>query len=628
MIRTAFLIPHAAMAEKIESMPEARCFHVERCRIHKWLDSATKLADLGYEIVITRTGTAERIRRSGLPLAVVEMRVTAYDVLRATAKAWETGRTAAVTVHDAIAADVRSLLPFLTPSVRCYSTGSDDASIEAVILQAAREGAEVIVGGGLFCQLAEKHGVPSVLIDSGGESVRQALAEAGRLREAWEEERAKRDLFRAVLDYAHEGILTLNERGELATINRKAQELLGVSATRIVGAHIDSLWPEPGFSGQTAAEKEELHGMATLNGRSILYNKASLSLGKHAATLVTFQEVGEIQKREAVVRKAMYGKGHTAEAVFSRLEGASPAMSRAVALAKEYAVARSNVLVVGETGVGKELFAQSIHNHSPRRKGPFVAVNCAALPANLLESELFGYVGGAFTGANKEGKMGLFELAHGGSVFLDEISEMDYVNQSRLLRVLQERSVMRLGGDRVVNVDVRVLAAANKNLKRLVREGRFREDLFYRLNVLRLEIPPLRARRGDVRILAEEFLRRLASKGRVPRLSSSAVSALTAHHWPGNVRELQNVVERLVVARAGEVIQASHIAEALEEWDDAPPAPPFHEKEIEDITDALREARGVQSRAAKILGVDRSTLWRKMRKFGINAKGNSGINSF
>ncbi|CAK7019533.1 MAG: Anaerobic nitric oxide reductase transcription regulator NorR [Desulfovibrio sp.] len=620
MIRTAFLIPYAPMAEKIESMPEVRHIHVERCPVNGWFAAATKLANLGYEIVITRTGTAARIRHSGLPLTVVEMPVTAYDILRAVAKAHDMGRNIALTTHSFIAPDVRSLLPFLTRPVRCYATASDDASIEALVLQAVEEGADVIVGGGLFCQMAEKHGIPASFIDSGEESIHQALAEAGRLQEAWEEERAKRRLFSAVLDFTHEGIITLDTRGEISTCNRTAQDLFGLSAAQATGMNIDALWPEPGFGKRAGTDEEELNGIAQLNGRSVLYNMVPIAQGSRAATLVTFQEVREIQQAEAVVRKAIYSKGHTANASFSRLAGKSPVMARAVSLAKEYAATHSNVLIVGETGTGKELFAQSIHNHSARRKGPFVAVNCAALPTTLLESELFGYAGGAFTGAAKDGKMGLFELAHGGTIFLDEVSEMDYANQSRLLRVLQERSVMRLGSDRVINVDVRVVAAANKNLKKLVREGDFREDLFFRLNVLRLELPPLRARQGDIRLLAEDFLRNLAPKGRIPRLSPSAVSALAAHPWPGNVRELRNTMERLAVMPPGEVIQAAHVADVLEEWDTASTASPFHAGEIRKITEALERAGGVQSKAAHILGVDRSTLWRKMRRFGIRIR--------
>lgn len=205
--------------------------------------------------------------------------------------------------------------------------------------------------------------------------------------------------------------------------------------------------------------------------------------------------------------------------------------------------------MIGETGTGKELFAHAVHHASPWAQGPFVAVNCAALPSSLLESELFGYEEGAFTGAARKGKPGMFELAHRGSIFLDEVSELDNSSQLRLLRVLQERCAMRLGGNRLIPIDVRVIAASNKNLWDLVERRAFRDDLFFRLNVLPLFLPPLRAREGDVAVLARHFLEEICRRRGVGfRLAQSALKRLNRHPWPGNVRELGNVMERISLA--------------------------------------------------------------------------------
>jgi len=210
---------------------------------------------------------------------------------------------------------------------------------------------------------------------------------------------------------------------------------------------------------------------------------------------------------EEKIRKELYTKGLVAQYRFEQILGVSREINEIKAdQPRSFRRLRQPLLISGASGTGKELFAQSMHNSSQRKKGPFVAVNCASLPANLMESELFGYVEGAFTGANRKGKPGLFELAHKGTVFLDEISEMDKYGQSRLLRVLQERQVRRLGDDKNIPVDVRIIAASNRNISRLVREGSFREDLFYRLNVLTLNLPALKERRGDIRYLAEHFL--------------------------------------------------------------------------------------------------------------------------
>jgi len=220
--------------------------------------------------------------------------------------------------------------------------------------------------------------------------------------------------------------------------------------------------------------------------------------GATASSIATLQDVSHIQAVEEEIRREMYLKGYTAKFDFADIVAHDELTLRTVSLAKRFAATHASILIQGESGVGKEVFAQSIHNASDRRLRPFIAMNCAAIPESLIESELFGYVDGAFTGARKKGKPGIFELAHGGTIFLDEISEMPFHLQARLLRVLQEHEVMRLGDDKIIPIDVRVIAATNRNLEKLTKEGLFRVDLYWRLNVLNLFIPPLRERRKDV----------------------------------------------------------------------------------------------------------------------------------
>ena len=281
----------------------------------------------------------------------------------------------------------------------------------------------------------------------------------------------------------------------------------------------------------------------------------------------------------------------------------------------------SNVLIVGETGTGKELISQSCHNASLRKHGPFVAVNCAALPESLLESELFGYVEGAFTGAAKGGKPGLFELAHKGTIFLDEISEIPLKLQGRLLRVLQEREIMRLGHDRMIPIDVRVISATNQDLKRLAAEGKFRLDLLYRLDVLQIEVSPLRDRKEDIIELAFHFIKYFSRKCRknVHKMSSEAQDLLRSYAWPGNVRELCNICERLVVLSDSENILATDVARVLKPTDPLPQAtsPPKATAEPKklnwsQVEETLRLTDGNKAQAAKLLGISRTTLWRKL----------------
>ena len=308
----------------------------------------------------------------------------------------------------------------------------------------------------------------------------------------------------------------------------------------------------------------------------------------------------------------------------ANLVGTSPALQGALGLVRKVASSRSTALVTGETGTGKELVAGMIHGLSARADGPFIKVNCAALPETLLESELFGHERGAFTGADRT-RIGRFEQAHGGTLFLDEIGDMAPSTQAKLLRVLQDREFTRLGGSRPLRVDVRIVAATNRDLEREMHAGRFREDLFYRLNVIRIAMPPLRERPDDVETLAAHFADHFAREmGRVERrLSAAALARLRAHGWPGNVRELRNVIERAVLLAEGERIEVSDIdvADAPERDaaadDGAPRGLSIREVERSLVLAALARAGFVQKDAAELLGVSRRKLNYMVQRMGI-----------
>ena len=307
----------------------------------------------------------------------------------------------------------------------------------------------------------------------------------------------------------------------------------------------------------------------------------------------------------------------------TNLVGRSPALREALTLARRVAPSPSTVLVTGETGTGKELIAGLIHSRSPRSDRPFIKVNCAALPETLLESELFGHERGAFTGADRT-RVGRFEQAHGGTLFLDEVGDLAPPTQAKLLRVLQEREFHRLGGSRALRVDVRIVAATNQTLEEEIREGRFREDLFFRLNVIRLHLPPLRERPDDAEELARHFAAAFARElGRRPRpLSRAAVEQVRAHEWPGNVRELRNVLERAVLLSEGDEIQVSDLG--LPEAPDTTRAPvawpenlALDEMERNLVLTALQRSAWVQKDAAARLGISRRKLNYMIQRMGI-----------
>lgn len=301
--------------------------------------------------------------------------------------------------------------------------------------------------------------------------------------------------------------------------------------------------------------------------------------------------------------------------------GTSSAFRRMLTLVEQVATSSATVLIQGESGTGKELLAQTIHERSTRRAGPFVAINCAALPESLLESELFGYEKGAFTGAGAR-KEGRFELAAAGTLFLDEVADLSPVTQPKILRVLQEGEFERVGGTKTIRVDVRIVAATNQDLAQLVRDKRFREDLYYRLNVITITVPPLRERREDIPVLAHHFLRVYAAKNnrRLDGFSEEAMARLEGYPWPGNVRELENAIERAVVLARGSVIEVTDLPESVVEpvprsdWVKAIPiGTPLAEIEARVLEETLRYTDGNKTLAAKFLGIDPSTVYRKLK---------------
>jgi DNA-binding NtrC family response regulator len=307
---------------------------------------------------------------------------------------------------------------------------------------------------------------------------------------------------------------------------------------------------------------------------------------------------------------------------FDNIVGRSTKMQEIFATVARVAASRATVLLAGESGVGKDMIARAIHHHSPRREKPFVKINCTAIPENLMESELFGYEKGAFTGAN-QAKPGKFEQADGGTVFLDEIGDVPPSIQVKLLRVLQEREFERLGSNKTCHIDVRVVAATNVDLRAALEEGTFREDLYYRLNVVPIDIPPLRERREDIPFLVVHFLKKLET---AQTLSDEAMDKLVQHHWPGNVRELENVIERSVLLAPGETLRAADIKIDMRPASSSTAAPAFlpegmtlDEYEQSLIREALKRASGNKSQAARLLGLTRNALRYRLSQMGLDS---------
>lgn len=434
-------------------------------------------------------------------------------------------------------------------------------------------GYRICLGSAMMAEFAKKFGIIVVPIGLDMESVLYAISDLKAQIHLYYDQRVGYEQMHTMLDRINEGVIAVNLRGDILDINEKARKICGLKAAEPGDAgsmkqgdalgNLESLMPDPQIR-RLLQDKIKLENyILMLNHANVIVNSIATYYKETGENgyILTFQEISNLHNlvhdiQSKILKKNLYAK-HT----FADILGDSAAVTQALRQAKRFAAASSTVLIEGDSGTGKELFAQSIHNASPRKDMPFVAINCAALPENLLESELFGYVRGAFTGARADGKPGLFEMANHGTIFLDEIGEISPQVQSRLLRVLQEREVSRLGDDKVIRVDVRVLAATNRNLYQEMQAGRFREDLYYRLCVLELWLPALRDRKGDIPILLEHFL---AAHGRPGiRFTPGATDALFRYDWPGNIRELLNFTDRLCVMADEDLIGRDMVRQLL-----------------------------------------------------------------
>ncbi|GED31737.1 MULTISPECIES: sigma 54-interacting transcriptional regulator [Brevibacillus] len=351
----------------------------------------------------------------------------------------------------------------------------------------------------------------------------------------------------AIVNRIEDAVIAFDESEIVRFVNQKAVDSLNLHGVDVVGEKSAVCLPPDFYEAiQQCEENEDV--LVDWANKTYFFRKMHIVMeGSFLGSLILFRKAADIEKMEHEYRLRLYSKGLVAKYQFDDIYGASATFSQVIQIAKKIARSNSTVLLLGETGTGKELLAQAIHNASPRRREPFVGVNFAAISESLLESELFGYEEGAFTGARKGGHIGWFELAHKGTIFLDEIGDASGAIQNRLLRVLQERQIMRVGGSKVIPTDIRVIAATNQDLQQMVQEGTFRADLYYRLNILPIHLPPLRKRREDIPWLVEHFVKKYSFDLRRPpfTLSAEAMKALLDYDWPGNIRELENVVEYL-----------------------------------------------------------------------------------
>lgn len=582
------------------------------------------------DAIVSRGGTVLVMRDAGISTPLVELQVTARDLAqaleRARALTLRDDYRIGVMTFSNMTQQLRDFMPFFRLNLKLYELGIDSDLGEA-IRAAIADGMDVLLGGVITSKVASECAIPCTLIESGETSIRYALGEASKIVAARRLKSRRAEELRIIMENIREGIIATDGEGRVFQMNGRARDLLSHSDD--MGAWGYGTKLPPYLLDMTRAG--ERRTLVEIGSKRIMVDVNPVKVeGSVASSVITLQDIGSIQKMEQDIRREIYFKGYVAKVDFGDIVAEDPESRRTIELAMRYARTNAAILIRGESGVGKEMYAQSIHNASERRTGAFVAMNCAAIPEPLFESELFGYVDGAFTGARKKGKPGLFEIAHGGTVFLDEISEMPLALQARLLRVLQEHEVMRLGDDKIIPVDVRIIAASNRDLHALVDSGAFRNDLFWRLNVLNLSIPPLRERRGDIPSLIGHLLARSDFCGSVPRLTADCAALLRAHSWPGNVRELKNFCDRVAAICDTEEIGLDRALALLDVASAAGTAPSADAGSAARTSKASASGAGDLARivaesgsmadAARRLGIHRATLWRRMKRAGISSR--------
>ena len=558
MIRILFVIPYVEMKKEIDTIMstfesnEPIQYHCDLHASHLELNSY--VPSWPGDIIIARGYAADVLMKRYPAKLIRKITYNSVDVMNAIQICRKdlSAKKIAVLGHPSLGLAAQLIKNISDIPIEIYPVVTPDCDYNDIIDKIISSGCDTVLGGGTSIYFAEKRGLKAHTVPTNAETLYDTIVNSIQMLKTNRSQQAQLKLLETVTGNSQDGYIILNSEGAVELYTSYAGDMLHEDEGQVIGKHYSRVLPQLSqlinniYNTRKAVDNEIINHndrMYSIHGVPILVDNIINSI------LIECADVNAIKETELKIRSMLSKKGLYSKYTFNDIVHKSPVIDRLIEYARKYAATDSNIMIRGDTGTGKELFAQSIHAASKRRNGPFVAVNCAAIPGDLLESELFGYAPGAFTGASKEGKPGLFELAHNGTLFLDEIGELPYQFQSKLLRVLQEKEVRRIGDDRTIPIDVRIIAATNRDLLRMIEENQFRKDLYYRLNILQLFIPPLSKRKEDIIEIFNYYLRVYSHTLRksAPKLTSSEEQVLVSHTWKGNIRELNNVAERFMI---------------------------------------------------------------------------------
>jgi len=605
--KVAVLTPYKALYNICKHYIEKHSLNweLEMISSENILSLGKKYKNENYSLILSRGGLAKKLR-DFFNFEVIEFEISQEVILKILYKYRNFKEKIAVIENKSFIDNIKKINNILKLELFYYKV-DDISEFSKKIKQAHNEGAKVIIGGSFGTEILdtiEKLELDYELITSDYDSIEMTFHKARTFFKGKLSERKNNIFLEKILSSFSKGIIVVDTLGIIKKVNKNVCSIL--KKENLLSKHICQILPN--FNEEDIFENDKQVVLEYQMTKLVIEIKKIENIG----SIFFIQIDSDILKLENTLRKFNQKNGFIAKYTLENIIGESKIIRKAKERAEIFSKVSSSVLITGESGTGKELFAQAIHNLSERKFENFVAINCSAFPKELLESELFGYREGAFTGSRKNGKQGLIEIANGGTLFLDEISEMDITLQSKLLRVLSENEFIKLGDDRVLSIDIKIISATNKNLLEEIENNRFRRDLYYRLNILNLELPSLEGRKDDISILVEYFIDYYNKKFKhnVKGISPELLDYLQLKQWTGNVRELKNFMEKIIAVTQYGIIGI----EILDFFSDKQLVKSSKTlKEIEkEIIEKMLLKYGNKSQVAKILNIDRGTLNRKL----------------
>lgn len=612
-IKTPSMNGFRQLAEQTLAQMHSEQVGFVECHISDVLEVAQQLVENGSQILLCTGATAHYLQKK-LPIELHTIRTGAFDVIQAISNLKQYRKIALL--GNASSVNLTQYSDVFALQIEQFSYDSFLVA-KKTVEQVRKQQFDAVIGSPVAVEMALNLGLAAQLAISQN-SLQDHIYSALQRLEKIREEKQQNQRLTEIFNHLTDGICLILKTGRIHFANQSMLALLGQTEHSLLNQPVDRLFKNFDLN------IENTHQILYVGAKKLAAHLSVLKTEHIDGFILSVQDLDALEQSSGEFRKVSVGKFNTRYR-FTDLITRDPQLQQSILLAKQYAQTEATILITGESGTGKELLAQSIHQQSSRAHAPFVAINCASFPESILESELFGYVEGAFTGAKKNGKVGLIEAAHNGTLFLDEIGDMPLHLQTRFLRVLQERQINRLGATVSHTVNIRVLAATHCDLDEKVKSGEFRADLYYRLNILRVYIPSLKQRRVDILLLVEHFLKKHALN--VENMPAFLFKALQKYHWPGNIRELENIIERLAVmwqldhSMLNQTFMSLHIPELFQQRDfdthfDAQLSPLKAVKvnqELQLIEQAIATADGNLDIAAQNLNISRTTLWRKMK---------------